>query len=141
MTKYSRPSNLKRQRFILSKLWGRRQSRCRQGQAPSGSGELPSRLPQLPCVQAVLGLWSHHHTFCLCHHVASPSAPPFTVSGAPRVTQVDLTLRSLHGSITSRPFFQTRACSELLMDVPAEAAPLHRALDAHGSGKQAGDVS
>lgn len=64
-----------------------------------------------------------------------------TVSGALQVIWVDLTLRSLHGSITSRPFFQTRACSEVLMDVPVEAALLPSVLDAHGSGEQAGDMS
>lgn len=72
MTKYPRPGFLKRQRFILSQLWGRSQSRCRQGQAPSGSGEPPSHLPQLLCLQTVRGLWSRHPTLCLCHHAASP---------------------------------------------------------------------
>lgn len=149
MTKYPRPGFLKRQRFILSQLWGRSQSRCRQGQAPSGSGEFPSRLPQLLCLQTVLGLWSRHPTLCLYHHAASPCVSPLlplgrtlrTVSGALQVIRVDLTLRSLHRSITSRPFFQTRACSEVLMDVPTEAALLPRVLDAHGSGEQAGDMS
>ena len=40
-----------------------------------------------------------------------------------------------------KTLFQTRACSEVLMDVPVEAALLPSVLDAHGSGEQAGDMS